>query len=77
MIHSSENRVSGFPRVLFSLNLPSLEFLPLQLEVISFNALISSCEKGQQWQLALSLLGRMQQDPWETVRKLASSEWLK
>lgn len=42
--------------------LPSLEFLPLQLEVISFNALISSCEKGQQWQLALSLLGRMQQD---------------
>eukprot|EP00435_Cladocopium_sp_Y103_P061215 s1061_g22.t2 len=36
--------------------------LPILRDVISFNALISACEKGQQWHLALSLFGRMQQE---------------
>ena len=28
-------------------------------DLISYNAALSTCSKGQQWQLALSLLGRM------------------
>ena len=30
-------------------------------DVISYNAAISACEKGQQWQQALSVLAEMQQ----------------
>ena len=31
-------------------------------EVISFNSLVSACEKGQQWQVALSLFSLIQQE---------------
>jgi len=33
----------------------------LEPEVISFNAGITACEKGEQWQQALSLIGVMQE----------------
>ena len=33
----------------------------LEADVITYNAAMSACEKGQRWQLALQLFGELQQ----------------
>ena len=39
--------------------LPFVEMMHINSKVVSYNALISACEKGQQWQLGLSLFTLM------------------
>ena len=52
------------PMSFHSMHLPVLSEMQQRLldpDVISFNAAISACEKGEQWQQALGMLSEMQQ----------------
>jgi len=48
----------------------------LDPNVVSYNAAVSACEKGQQWEMALSLMGQMRRsrvDPDEISNNVAVS----
>ena len=47
--------------------------------IIAYSAAMSACDKGQQWQLALSMLRRLSsaqmQDKWQMLQKMVINRW--